>query len=665
MQDREFTMKVLGKTLEHLGSQLYKRRDAAIAELVANAWDADAHNVWVDFPEVQEYQASTSLIRVTDDGRGMDPDEIDDQYLVVGRNRRAGHDQGSQLGRAVMGRKGIGKLAGFGIATIVELETWRDGTATWLPMRIEEMKKDPGQVADVSLRGAVDLSLPHDAASNTGTRVTLTGLRHTNSYSPDALRTALARRFSRRVRGQMAIFVNGADIGEPPVELEYRVPEDESWETVTLEDGNQINYYYGFTANTIKSPENRGFVVFVRGKTAQAPPYYFGVEGTASGQHGTKYLHGVIEADFLDEGTDDEGDVIATNRQEIDWDVPQASALHDFGARLTRDALLDLVQRRGQKSEDWVLEDKHLSSRVERLERHTQERVKSFIKKLGASDDVDQERILKLADGVLSAFEYQHFHDVIADIEEVSSDPIILSTLVERMMEWKVLESRALLEVVHGRLAVVDKFQEMVTEDHPEIATQIGMENLHDLLVSFPWLLNPDWQTLDHERELSGFLEQWAIDAGYERERDRRRVDFLALADRYTLKVIEIKRPGHTAELEEYQRLQSYMERLRRSWEERGGEGSSVEGLLVCNELAFDTKNLGPNVAWQKWGDLYHRVRRIYENYREILTTDVHSKGFHERQREVQETRRVLGGGAYADKSGGKPSLGPSDVSYE
>ena len=44
-------MAVLGRTLEHLGVQMYKQRPAALAELVANAWDADAGRVWIEVPE--------------------------------------------------------------------------------------------------------------------------------------------------------------------------------------------------------------------------------------------------------------------------------------------------------------------------------------------------------------------------------------------------------------------------------------------------------------------------------------------------------------------------------------------------------------------------------------------------------------------------------------
>ena len=116
----------------------------------------------------------------------------------------------------------------------------------------------------------------------------------------------------------MKIFVNDVEVPEPSVDLEFRFPQDEDFEEEKLTDGNVIRYYYGFAETPLRHSDMQGFAVYARGKTAQAPPFFFNVENTASGQHGTKYLSGVIEADFLDWGTDDD-DLISTDRQEIDW----------------------------------------------------------------------------------------------------------------------------------------------------------------------------------------------------------------------------------------------------------------------------------------------------------------------------------------------------------
>ena len=43
-----------GKLVEQLGAQLYPSVTATVAELISNAWDADAKNVWVSLPTANE-----------------------------------------------------------------------------------------------------------------------------------------------------------------------------------------------------------------------------------------------------------------------------------------------------------------------------------------------------------------------------------------------------------------------------------------------------------------------------------------------------------------------------------------------------------------------------------------------------------------------------------
>ena len=81
---KEFHIKILGRLLEHLGVQMYKHRDAAMAELVANAWDAGAKNIWITVPEENDYNQFASEILIEDDGCGMDENDLQNRYLVIG-----------------------------------------------------------------------------------------------------------------------------------------------------------------------------------------------------------------------------------------------------------------------------------------------------------------------------------------------------------------------------------------------------------------------------------------------------------------------------------------------------------------------------------------------------------------------------------------------------
>src|SRR5436853_1066271 len=122
-------MKYAGGLVRHLGLQMYAGAVPAIAELIANAWDADARNVWVDIP-LGEQITDQSEIRVRDDGLGMSFEEANNRYLVVGRDRRAAGESRTPSDRRVMGRKGLGKLAGFGAAHLVEVWTVKGGRVT-------------------------------------------------------------------------------------------------------------------------------------------------------------------------------------------------------------------------------------------------------------------------------------------------------------------------------------------------------------------------------------------------------------------------------------------------------------------------------------------------------------------------------------------------------
>ncbi|WP_199777279.1 ATP-binding protein, partial [Cronobacter sakazakii] len=106
--------------IEHLGLKLYQNKPTnVIAELVSNAWDADAENAWLDINDNKNLNPADRYICVMDDGYGMDPHAIKDKYLVIGlKKRKLGDPNELSINkkRMLMGRKGIGKLAPFGIA---------------------------------------------------------------------------------------------------------------------------------------------------------------------------------------------------------------------------------------------------------------------------------------------------------------------------------------------------------------------------------------------------------------------------------------------------------------------------------------------------------------------------------------------------------------------
>ncbi|MYB88504.1 MAG: ATP-binding protein [Proteobacteria bacterium] len=119
---KEYQLNVDPRILELLGPNLYTNIYYVLAELIANAYDADAENVYII--------ANKDDIRVEDDGHGMSYERGDiANYLnVAGVSRTREADSFSRSGtRRKMGRKGVGKLAALSVSEDVDVLTVADG----------------------------------------------------------------------------------------------------------------------------------------------------------------------------------------------------------------------------------------------------------------------------------------------------------------------------------------------------------------------------------------------------------------------------------------------------------------------------------------------------------------------------------------------------------
>lgn len=94
--------------LRLLGKGLYSNAWTAIAELVANGFDAKASNVKIYINASNKEQ---SVIEIFDDGYGMGYDDLANKYTLIGKDKRDDNSLDEETKKQLMGRKGIGKLA--------------------------------------------------------------------------------------------------------------------------------------------------------------------------------------------------------------------------------------------------------------------------------------------------------------------------------------------------------------------------------------------------------------------------------------------------------------------------------------------------------------------------------------------------------------------------
>ena len=101
MQSATFT--VDAALLRELGDRLIGRSYIALAELVKNAYDADAIDCRIEFAD--------DRIVIVDNGHGMSERDFHDHWMRIGTTHKTDAPASPRLGRAMTGSKGLGRLS--------------------------------------------------------------------------------------------------------------------------------------------------------------------------------------------------------------------------------------------------------------------------------------------------------------------------------------------------------------------------------------------------------------------------------------------------------------------------------------------------------------------------------------------------------------------------
>ena len=161
--------------LFQLGEQLVARRSVALAELIKNAYDADASRVDVLFEDVTEFGGT---IIVQDDGLGMTFERVRDAWMQVATPSKV-REPMSPGGRARTGAKGVGRFAARRLGdelTVVTVAARDDGTKEEVTVRFDwKGQFKPGQpLTEVPVRYT---RRPVSQAERTGTVISIEAVR--------------------------------------------------------------------------------------------------------------------------------------------------------------------------------------------------------------------------------------------------------------------------------------------------------------------------------------------------------------------------------------------------------------------------------------------------------------------------------------------------------
>ncbi len=403
------------KTIEHLGVKMYATLPPALAELISNAYDADASEVTIDF---LEQNGSPIAITITDNGKGMTLKDIQEKFLVIGRNRRTdeGDIPSSKFSRLPTGKKGLGKLALFGLAKEVTVDTHKDGLKNRFHLNWEDLL-----ASSETYNPKVDFA---NVATNqeSKTIIQLSELKRRSPFNLETIADSLSRIFI--VDSNFKITLKDEKGNEAVVSDERRysnIEQQFTWDESDLISAD--SKYFGkvkiflATGKTPIPPSSglRGIALFSRGKLVNAPEYF----SDSTSSHFFQYLTGWIKADFIDLLPED---VISTNRQALNWDQPDMTEFKEFLSALISKVGLDWRKKRSNKKDSEV--EKVIGINKEQwfgtLPADLRVSVEAIVKNMGDSDEVSETfaPVVKALYAIIPEYpllHWRHLHESIRD----------------------------------------------------------------------------------------------------------------------------------------------------------------------------------------------------------------------------------------------------------
>ncbi|MBN2157905.1 MAG: ATP-binding protein [Spirochaetes bacterium] len=514
METNPYRMIVDLNVLDHLAEGLYSSVAAVITETVANAWDADATEVKIDF------NVSDDLIVITDNGDGMDVDAINDHYLRVGYHRREEGDT-TKRGRKIMGRKGIGKLSLFSIADSVEIWS-RAEDKDICGLRIVSNDLRRAMADRYTEYKPIPISVDPDAFRILhGTRIKASSLkRHRlREIAPESLRRRLARRFSVIGSEDFKVFIDGEEVTADDREdlkfVEYlwkiegtEVPTDICsnlientiiGNLVPIDDeiSLPIKGWIGTVDRPRRLATNEGnlnsIVVFARGRLVDEDI----LTRIAGAEVYTKYVTGQIEADFLDDSK--ELDIVISNRQRVIEDDMRMVKLINFLRKSLREIAESWSELRARdKTDELRVQYPKIAGWLDELPSGWKKKAEKLLERIATmeigKDETDQEegQRMLLRHAVLG-FERLRLRGDAEELERALSEGI--DSLLRILADRDSLEATMYRDIVKNRIEAIKEFQGLVDDDKKERVLQ---KYLFDHL----WLLDPAWERAAGSEEM-------------------------------------------------------------------------------------------------------------------------------------------------------------------
>jgi len=676
--------------LKALGINMYTTLGKCLVEFVANAYDANARHVEISIPfaeidaarakikaelaaerathlatsaeEGEKPSAQPDLtaflktidesiaIVITDDGHGMSPGDVSSKFLPLNRQRRLDVNgkettlQSEGNRRHVMGRKGLGKLAGFGTAQKVEIRTKRkdqDFRTTFVMDSSDLMGAK--NLADKEIPATYEEGLP---VASCGTTVILRGLK------PDAVKSnqdkivaTLAQAFYGIDPADFAITLNGEPVKPPVIDYEYTYPEGLAEGTMADTEVDvpdigriQLQYVVRFRRRGQHlSAGLRGARIYCNHRLAAGPSLL--KLGTGMHNfHGVDYLECIVAADQLDRlGID----FVNTNRTQLREDNDVVDLLQTHITQLMKEALAKHATFREGQAEIEIAtteEGARATRMVQALSTKTRAPAAKLLKSFAARFGANSPEFNELAPLVVQSV---NTGEVLIRLIDLQADPKTISHVADELRDLAEIEKSDSLKVFRGRVSAIIALQTLVDQGDELWKKNQNEAALHNLLKRSPWLIRPEFNNyLTSDENLTKLSSKIAKVLGIDnfapirdgRKQDLQRPDlvFALGSEQSHFVVVELKSPSLPLDITHLDQLQEYMFKVEQfiKSEFSGRITPRVTGHLIGAMPKIGEKHtvqqarlmdaaskVGPNTPYEVIGlvDLFERTKSVHQ----------------------------------------------------
>lgn len=416
MREDKLFMKFEANTIQHLGVKMYSTMPPALAELIANAYDACATEV-----HIKLYDRDDKKVVVQDNGCGMSFEEVNEYFLRIGRNRRE-ENQESLCGRVPTGKKGLGKLALFGIGDKINIQTLQKSEGVSFKLDWNEILNTKGKDYEP------DFNKFENKTTTQGTTITLTDLKRKTGFPLQDYADNIAKLFNFQDDFIIYISLNDSNPIKIDSKTKYLKIEPEfQWDIQEVISINEKDYsdkkeIHGSIITTEKplKANLRGVTLFANGRMVNISEFF----GPSESSHFYSYATGWLNIDFIDNW---EEDVISTNRQSIDWDNPNTAMLREYLA-----SCLSIIERQWRdfrkakkKNAISIKTNINIGQWIDRLPNNVQGQVETIVNLLDDTPELSentQQRAIQLIHELVPEYANLHWRYLHPEIRKAAEE---------------------------------------------------------------------------------------------------------------------------------------------------------------------------------------------------------------------------------------------------